>query len=104
MPDKAFKPGDPSMVDTKSVWLIMIMEAPPSGPDDRIYTDNTIGAFRSAGLDVTTINDILSLGVYLTVAVPEACQGQAVPADTIKALSNKLEQELDLFPAHAFSC
>ena len=47
---------------------------------------------------VSCIQDILDLGVYLTTAVKCGKTGYGIKASTIKACSLILEQELALFP------
>src|SRR5690606_26136350 len=40
-----------------------------SAPRDSMFFANVVAAFRSGGADVDNIDDVVSLGVYLTVAV-----------------------------------
>ena len=83
----------------------MISEAAPVDPTDYYYAvgnplfqQTTVQAFRDAGAEVTSVQDILNLGVYLTTAVKCAKTGYGVQAGTIKECSLLLEQELNLFP------
>ena len=68
IPDVDVKPDNISMV--------MISEAAPANPEDYYYAkgeplfqQTTVQAFNDAGADVSSIQDILDLGVYLTTAV-----------------------------------
>ena len=63
-------------VEPSKILVAMISEAPPSDPADYYYASGeplfartTVQAFRDAGADVSSVGDILSLGVYLTTAV-----------------------------------
>jgi uracil-DNA glycosylase len=83
----------------------MISEAAPADPDDYYYAagaplfqQTTVQAFRDAGVEVSSIGDILEMGVYLTTAVKCGKTGYGLKADTIEACSKILEQELALFP------
>ena len=92
-------------VDPDDISVVLISEAAPIDPDDYYYArgeplfaQNTIEAFNQAGLDVTSIEDILGLGVYLTTAVKCGKTGYGIRAATIKECSFILEKELALFP------
>ena len=91
-------------VDPERVSIVMISEAAPVDPADYYYAvgnplfqQTTVQAFRDAGAEVTSVQDILDLGVYLTTAVKCAKTGYGVQAGTIKECSLLLEQELNLF-------
>jgi uracil-DNA glycosylase len=92
-------------VDPTDVSIILISEAAPPDPGDYYYApgdplfqQTTVQAFRDAGADVSTIHDILRLGVHLTTAVKCGKIGYGIRAGTIKECSLLLEQEIDLFP------
>jgi uracil-DNA glycosylase len=92
-------------VDPTDVSIILISEAAPPDPGDYYYApgdplfqQTTVQAFRDAGADVSTIHDILRLGVHLTTAVKCGKIGYGIKAGTIKECSLLLEQEIDLFP------
>ena len=92
-------------VDPNSVSIVLISEAAPANPDDYYYAagnplfqQTTVQAFRDAGADVSSIQDILNLGVYLTTAVKCAKTDYGIQTGTIKECSRLLEQELALFP------
>jgi hypothetical protein len=93
-------------VQAEDISIIMISEAAPADPGDYYYAtggaslfqQTTIQAFRDAGVNVSTIRDILNLGVYLTTAIKCGKIGYGIQTSTIKECSHILEQELDLFP------
>ena len=85
--------------------VIMISEAAPTNPDDYYYArgdplfqQTTVQAFRDAGAQVASVEDILNLGVYLTTAVKCGKTGYGIKAATIEECSLILQQELALFP------
>ncbi len=87
------------------VSLVMISEAAPPEPGDYYYAgrealfeQTTVLAFQDAGADVSSIEDILELGVYLTTAVKCGKTGYGIKAATIQECSFILERELALFP------
>ena len=97
IPDRDVKPHD--------VSIIMISEAAPANPDDYYYAEGdslfqqtTVQAFNDAGAEVSSIQDILDLGVYLTTAVKCGKTGYGIKAATMKECSLILEKELALFP------
>jgi uracil-DNA glycosylase len=92
-------------LDPEAVSLVMISEAAPQDPADYYYADGdplfeqtTVLAFQDAGANVSSIQDILDLGVYLTTAVKCGKTGYGIKAATIKTCSRILEQELAQFP------
>ena len=95
----------PSCVKPPDVKIILICEALPEDLVDYFYTSsdslfvtNVVDAFNQAKINVTNIKDIVSKGVYLTVAVKQARKGLVVPTKLIERHSYILEEELDLFP------
>lgn len=97
IPDVEVKPDD--------VSIVMISEAAPTNPGDYYYAEGnplfeqtTVQAFNDAGVDVSSIQDILDLGVYLTTAVKCGKTGYGIKAGTIRECSRILEKELALFP------
>lgn len=97
IPDIEMKPDD--------VSIILISEAAPADPADYYYAEGdplfqqtTVQAFNNAGADVSSIQDLLDLGVYLTTAVKCGKTGYGIKANTIKECSLILEKELALFP------
>ena len=92
-------------VKPDAVSIVMISEAAPANPDDYYYAkgeplfqQTTVQAFNDAGANVSSIQDILDLGVYLTTAVKCGKTGYGIKAATIKECSLILERELALFP------
>ncbi|NIM95844.1 MAG: uracil-DNA glycosylase [Anaerolineales bacterium] len=84
---------------------MLISESSPTNPADYYYADGeplfqetTVLAFYDAGEQVASIQDILSLGVYLTTAVKCGKTGYGIKAGTIKECSFILEEEIALFP------
>lgn len=102
IPDIEVKPDD--------ISIVMISEAAPANPNDYYYAkgdalfqQTTVQAFKDAGANVSSIQDILNLGVYFTTAVKCGKTGYGIKAATIKECSLILEKELALFPnAKAF--
>ena len=97
IPDIDVKPDD--------ISIVMISEAAPANAGDYYYAggdslfqQTTVLAFNDAGADVSSVQDILDLGVYLTTAVKCGKTGYGIKAATIKECSLILEKELALFP------
>ena len=81
-------------LEPKRVSIVMISEAAPENPADYYYAEGnplfqqtTVQAFKDAGAKVSTIRDVLDLGVYLTTAVKcgKTCYG--IETSTIKECS-----------------
>jgi len=92
-------------LDPGSISMVMISEAAPPDPADYYYASGdplfqqtTVQAFQDAGASVTSIQDLLAGGVYLTTAVKCGKVGYGLKAATIGACSYILEEELALFP------
>jgi uracil-DNA glycosylase len=92
-------------VEPGDVSIILISEAAPASaadyyyaPGSPLYAQTTILAFQDAGAAVSSIQDILKLGVYLTTAVKCAKTGYGIATDTVVECSHLLERELALFP------
>ncbi len=88
-----------------NIRVIMISAAPPtpaasSDPSYRqpIARSETIQAFRSAGFAVDSLDDIRTLGVYVTTAVKCPKVGFGLKQETVEACSHLLEAEIDMFP------
>ena len=89
----------------EDVSIVLISEAAPGDPVDYYYApgdplfgQTTVQAFRDAGADVSSEQDVLDLGVYLTTAVKCGKTTYGIKTDTVKQCSLLLEQELALFP------
>jgi len=92
-------------VKPEAVSIILISEAAPPSPGDYYYAGadalfarTTVQAFVDAGAEVSSIRDIVGLGVYLTTAVKCGKTGYGVKTSTVKECSLLLEKELALFP------
>ncbi len=97
VPDIEVRPED--------VSIVMISEAAPENRGDYYYAagdplfqQTTVQAFNDAGADVSSIQDLLAMGVYLTTAVKCGKTGYGIKAATITECSRILEKELALFP------
>ncbi len=97
VPDIDLKPEE--------VSVILISEAAPESPSDYYYAGGdslfqrtTVQAFNDAGAEVSSLQEILGLGVYLTTAVKCGKTGYGLQTSTIKECSLILEKELALFP------
>lgn len=92
-------------VKPAEVSIVLISEAAPVEAGDYYYArghplfeETTVQAFNDAGARVSSIRDILALGVYLTTAVKCAKESYGIKTGTVKACSLLLERELALFP------
>jgi hypothetical protein len=92
-------------INPDKVSILLISEAAPANPADYYYAgenalfqETTVLAFQDAGLKVSSIEDILNLGVYLTTAVKCGKTGYGINSSTIEECSFLLEKELALFP------
>jgi uracil-DNA glycosylase len=92
-------------VDPDAISIIMISEASPTDLKDYYYAGSgalfeqtTRLAFNDAGVQVSSMRNILALGVYLTTAVKCGKLGYGIQTGTVKECSLILEQELALFP------
>ncbi len=91
-------------INPDRVSIIIISEAAPAESTDYYYAGGsalfertTVLAFQDAGAKVSSINDILGLGVYLTTAVKCGKTGYGIETGTVKECSFLLEKELALF-------
>lgn len=92
-------------VEAKEVKVILISETAPNdqrdayyGRCDALFARTTVQAFQEAGVKVSSIQDLLRMGVYLTTAVKCGKYDYAVATSTIVHCSSLLERELALFP------
>ena len=92
-------------INPQDVSIILISEAVPGGSQGRLlcsgeplFAQTTLQAFNDAGAQVSSMQDILNLGVYLTSAVKCAKTAYAIRTDTVKQCANLLAEELALFP------
>ncbi len=91
-------------LDPDKVSMVMISEAAPENPANYYYAggeplfeQTTLLALQDAGVQATSIDDILSMGVYLTSAVKCGKTGYGIKAATIKQCSLILAEELNQF-------
>lgn len=91
-------------IQLERVRAVVISEAPPEKREDYFYSagdpfylKTTLQAFNDAGISVSSLQDILDLGFYLTTAVKCAKTQYSISATTIKNCSLILEKELALF-------
>lgn len=82
----------------------MISEAPPPHLSDYFYATNspfymqtTINAFKDTGINISSISDIIDLGVYITTAIKCGKIGYKISAASIKNCSKILEKEISHF-------
>ncbi|MFX0117246.1 MAG: uracil-DNA glycosylase family protein [Candidatus Hodarchaeota archaeon] len=92
-------------IDPETIHIFMISEAPPADFQDYFYADGnpfylqtTLSAFKDAGISVSSIQDIISKGIYLTTAIKCGKMRYSVSAATIKTCSYILETEISFFP------
>jgi len=93
-------------IEPKKIRAIMISEAPPQDASDYFYAKNnpfyvqtTVQAFNDAGFEVSSMEDVLGLGVYITTAIKCAKTAYSIAPETIENCSVRiLEKEIDLFP------
>ncbi len=92
-------------VQPDRISIILISEAAPSdlrdyyyATGDPLFQQTTVQAFKDAGADVSSVQEILDLGVYLTTAVKCGKTGYGIQTSTVKECSRLLAQELALFP------
>jgi uracil-DNA glycosylase len=84
---------------------LMVSEAPPIAPQDYFYAEGepfymqtTAQAFKDAGYEVTSLADVLDLGVYITTAIKCGKTGYSISSRTVENCSRLLERELDALP------
>jgi uracil-DNA glycosylase len=91
-------------IKLEDISIIMISEASPQDKKDHYYSSGdplfqqtTVQAFTDAGIEVSSITDILDKGVYLTTAVKCGKTNYGIGLETIRECSFLLEKELELF-------
>lgn len=92
-------------IDPLTIKAIMINEVVPSDPSqdfygtpDADYLKTTIPLLQGAGADVTSIQDILKMGIYITNAVKTPKTEYAIDKSSIENSLSYLEAEISLFP------
>jgi uracil-DNA glycosylase len=92
-------------LDPGKIKILMITEAPPENKSgyfyaagNPFYLQTTLQAFKDAGANVGSMQDILGLGVYITTAIKCAKLHYALSPETMNNCSLLLEREVSLFP------
>jgi uracil-DNA glycosylase len=92
-------------IDPEKIRVVLISEAAPPeraddyyAPGDPLFARTTVQAFRDAGADVSSVSDIVDLGVYLTTAIKCGKTGYGIARATVQECSRLLAREIDLFP------
>lgn len=92
-------------IDPLTIRSVMINEVVPSDPSQDFYgapnadyLKTTIPLFQGAGAKVTSIQDILQMGIYITNAVKTPKTSSAIEKSSIENSLPYLETELSLFP------
>jgi uracil-DNA glycosylase len=95
----------PTEVDPEKIRIFMISEVPPTSPNDYLYAngsplqaETTLTAFKDAGVELSSMQELLNRGVYVTTALKCGKTGYGVSARSIQNCSTLLERELALFP------
>ena len=92
-------------IDSLTIKAIMINEVVPSDPlqdfygtPDADYLKTTIPLLQGAGTEVTSIQDILKMGIYITNAVKTPKTEYTIDKSSIEKSLPYLEAEISLFP------
>ena len=92
-------------INADNIKILMITEAPPDKKEDYFYADGSpfypqtpVQAFNDAGESLSSMQDILERGVYITTAIQCGKTQYTIPTDTMRNCSKILEQEIALFP------
>lgn len=90
-------------IDPDKIKAFMVSEAPPTelqdyfyAKGDPFYMQTTAQAFEDAGFEVTSMEDVLDLGVYITTAIKCGKTGYSISSKTVENCSSLLESEMDL--------
>ena len=92
-------------IDPLTIKAVMINEVVPSDPlqdfygaPDADYLKTTIPLLQGAGAEVTSIQDVLQMGIYITNAVKTPKTASAIEKSSIENSLPYLETELSFFP------
>ncbi len=92
-------------IDPFTIKTVMINEVVPSDPlqdfygaSDADYMKTTIPLFQGAGTEVSSMQDILQMGIYITNAVKTPKTEYAIDKSSIENSLPYLEAELSLLP------
>jgi hypothetical protein len=88
----------------EKISILLISEAAAPDPADNYYTSGsplfaqtTIQAFKDAGAKISSTEELLALGVYMTTAIKCGKTGYGIAGSTIQSCSQLLEREIGLF-------
>lgn len=91
-------------IDFDKIKIFMISEAPPGEKNDYFYVpgnpfylQTTMQAFNDAGIAISSMKEILDLGVYITTAIKCGKTQYSISTETVKNCSDLLEKEINLF-------
>jgi uracil-DNA glycosylase len=92
-------------IDPQTIKILLISETAATNLKDNYYftcdalfARTTLQAFKEAGVNASSVQDLLQMGIYLTTAVKCGKNDYAVSTSTIVHCSSLLEREIDLFP------
>ncbi len=92
-------------IDPLTIKAVMINEVVPSDPSqdfygtpDADYLKTTIPLLQAAGTEVSSIQDVLQMGIYITNAVKTPKTAYTIEKSSIENSLPYLEAELSLFP------
>lgn len=92
-------------IDPLTIKAVMINEVVPSDPlqdfygaPDADYLKTTIPLLQAAGAEITSIQDVLQMGIYITNAVKTPKTASAIEKSSIENSLPYLETELSFFP------
>lgn len=92
-------------IDPLTIKAVMINEVVPSDPSqdfygtpDADYLKTTIPLLQAAGAEVSSIQDVLQMGIYITNAVKTPKTAYTIEKSSIENSLPYLEAELSLFP------
>ena len=91
-------------IDPQNISIVLISESAPANlsddyyaPGDAQFARTTLLAFIEAGMQASSIQELVERGVYFTTAVKCGKTGYGIQKATIKECSKILGRELDLF-------
>jgi uracil-DNA glycosylase len=95
----------PAGVDPAAIRMAAVCEALTesgddflSAPGDSMFVSNLVAAFQSGGAEIASVEELVQLGVYLTVAIKAPKVTAAISAAEIDEHARLLATELDALP------
>jgi len=93
-------------INPDKIKVLMISEAPPKdssgffyAPKNPFFSQTIVQAFNDDGFQVSSMKDVLGLGVYVTTAIKCGKTAYSISPKTIDNCSVRiLEKEMNLFP------